>query len=116
MRGRQMHLRRGIFFMRLQEAGRAQAPPIPGLQPGEPKFWARRGQVIAKIFRQGQKFSRHDGADRVLAAIFWPGIAAAIAIKSGHRGRGTGFKFTAQDIYRWRAHFFPLEPEFRGWS
>ena len=72
MGGGKAHGRGRAFLMRLQEPRRDQTPAIAGLQAGKSELGPGRGQIIAKVFRQRQKFRRHDGADRVTPGILTP--------------------------------------------
>jgi len=96
----QINLRGGPFLMRLQKAARAQAPTVARFQPDKAIFRAGGGQVIAKIFRQGQKFCRHHSADCVPPLVHRAGIAAAIAEKPCQRRCGTAFQHATKHVER----------------
>ncbi len=85
MGGRQIDLGGTALVMRLQEAGRAKTPVIPRLQPGKAKLGPWRRQVVANIFRIGQKFGCHDGADRVTALILGACVTVTVAKEPGQR-------------------------------
>ena len=71
-------------FKRLRPASHADAPAVVGRQTGEIVFRARREEVVAL---QRQIFEKRLGdlaADRMQPAIFRPGAAITVAVKSGH--------------------------------
>ena len=58
----------------------------------------RSGQIVAGRLREGEKIGIDLGADRMHPEILGPGIAAAVAIKAGHRlGAALGERF-AEDV------------------
>ena len=86
------------FFVCLKESCGAEAPTIPRFQSRKAVFRARRGQIIAQIFRQGQKLGRHKGAYGVQALIHWTRVATTIAEKSRERRCAAGFQRAAKNI------------------
>ena len=91
-RGRAPHL--SCFF----PARRTKAPLIAGFQPWEPKFGARRDQVIPAIETVIQKFCRDGHADRMHALIHRARIAAAISKESSQRIMATWGECFTQHI------------------
>ena len=98
MGGFQDQLGCGSCIQGFLPAGRAQTPAVPRLQPGESVFRNRRGEVIADLLRKGEELGGHHGADRVQAGVMGAGLATAIAEESGHRIKGAGQQFPAQNI------------------
>ncbi len=99
MCGLQMHFGCAALIMGLQKTTRTQAPAVAGLETGKVKLWPRRAQVIADIFRIGQKFGCHHGADRMAALILGTGIARAIPKEPGQRFPRAWGKNTPQNVY-----------------
>ncbi len=83
MCGSKVNLGRATFVVCLQEPRCTQTPGVSGLKTGKVKFRPRGTQIISDIFGIGQKFSRHDGANRVAATVFGAGVARTVAEKPG---------------------------------
>ena len=107
--GRIQHdLGRGEFLRSLQKTRGTQTPAIAGLQPREAMLGTRCRQIVAKIFRQRQKFRCHHNANGVIAAVFGPGVAATIPIEPSQRIDGAGLQRLTQNIERWFFHTLTL--------
>src|SRR5205807_6670210 len=76
------------------------APAIAGLEAREADLRHRRREIVAGIFREGEKIGIDVGADRVHAKIIRPGVAAAGAIETGERVRAALGERLAQHIAR----------------
>src|SRR5689334_10472529 len=98
MGGAQHHARRLAGCERLLPARRAQAPAVAGFEPRKAELRHRRGQIVAAGFGEFQEGSGHDDTHRVAAEILAPGIAAAVAIKSGHRAERAELERFAEHI------------------
>ena len=85
MRGFEGDLGPASLIGRLQEPARAEAPCVAGVQTIKSELGPRGAEVIANIFRIGEKFGGHYSADRVAALIFGAGVAHSIAVKAGDR-------------------------------
>lgn len=83
----QIHERGAALVMCLQETTGTQAPAVALLEPREPKFWARRTEVIADVFGKGQKLGGHHGTHRMASHVFGASIAGTIAEISGQWGQ-----------------------------
>src|SRR5690606_21637069 len=94
----QPHVRRTAFLVRLQEPSGTEAPVLAGPDPGKPECGPRGGEGVADVFRIGEEFGGHHGADRVAAAVLGAGVAVPVAEKPRKRRRGTGFERAAEDI------------------
>lgn len=100
MGGLQHHARRTPRKMRLLPAWRAQAPPVPWLQPWKTGRGNRRREVIPAGLRELQKRLSHDRTDRVTATILMAGVTASIPEKTGHGPEGADLQWLTQDIER----------------
>lgn len=98
MGGVQIDTRRATLIVGLQKTARTQTPPIAVLQANKPELWARRAEVIAKVFGKREEFFGHDRADRVAAVVLGAGITCPVAEKSGDGVHRTGLQCTAQDV------------------
>jgi hypothetical protein len=76
----------------------AEAPAVAGLETGEVILEARRGEVVASLFGEGEKFGRHHGADSVNAAVIGTEPAVAIAHEPSHGIHSAGFQRFAEDV------------------
>src|SRR5882762_8437177 len=85
-------------FERLFPALRAETPAVARLEAGEAEFGHRGREIVAGSSRERQKRCIDLCAHSVQPQIFGPGVAAAVAIKSGHRlGAAFGERF-AEDV------------------
>src|SRR6516225_975625 len=103
MRRRQSDLWRFTGLERLFPALGAQAPAIARLETGKAEGRHRRRQIVAGLFRKSQKRGIDLGAHRVHPEILGSGVAAAVAIKSGHRLRAAFGERLAENI-AWIGH------------
>ena len=82
----------------LGPAGRAEAPLVAGLQPGEAVLRHRRQQVVPLAEREVEELLGHAGAHRVRAHVLGTGVAAPVAEESGE-GRGAALaQLTAEHV------------------
>src|ERR1700738_3141366 len=83
---------------RLFPALRAEAPAVARLEAGEAEFGHRGREIVAGRARERQEVGIDFCAHSVQPQIFGPGVAAAVAIKSGHwLGAAFGGRF-AEDV------------------
>ena len=103
MRGTQHHTRRVACLECFLPARGAEAPTVTWVQSwkAERGNWCRK--IVAARFGKFEKGRSHDGADRVTANVFSPGVAAAIPIKSCHG-------FDRADIKRLAEHVSGATP------
>ena len=83
-------------------------PPIAWFQPGKAELLARRGEIVAAAFREGEEVRRYDDADGVRTAIFVARIAATAAKKACHRLLGAVGEGTAEHVARGSFHVAKL--------
>lgn len=75
---------RATFVVSLKETGGAETPAVTWLQAGKAGTRGRRcGKIIPDVFRVGEEFGCHDGADCVAAAVFHAGVAMAVVEETG---------------------------------
>src|SRR5271155_400470 len=92
----------------------AQAPAIARLQTRKAEFRYRRRQIVAGRLRERQKGGIDAGANRVQPEILGSGIAAAVAVKSGHRlGAALGERL-AEHVACFRHRCFPIQFSYAG--
>lgn len=91
-------IRAASLISGLQEATGAQAPRVAWLQTGEAEFRAWRTEVVADVFRIGQKFGGHHGADGMAALICIAGVAQPVAKETSQRVGAAGDQRAAKNI------------------
>ena len=79
-------------------AGDAEAPFVPGDEPGKTEFRDGRRKVVTAGFREGKKLVGHLDADGVEAGVAGTGTAITIAVKAGQRTKTTALQRTAEDV------------------
>src|SRR5438874_6820071 len=85
---------------RFLSARHANAPLVTGLQARKFPLWMRRDEIISLQHGKIQKLARHSCANRVKPNVARPGLAKAIAKKSGKRISTTILQLRSQHIGR----------------
>src|SRR6516225_3732453 len=98
VRRRQPDLWRLAGLERLLPALGAQTPAIARLEAGKTECRNRCRQVVAGGFRERQKRRVDPGAHGMHPEILGSGVAAAVAVKSGHRLGAAFGERLAEDI------------------
>src|SRR5580693_7062516 len=83
--GGQHHGRGDTFVVRPQPVGRGHAPAVPRHQPGESELRSRTAEVVADPALVVKELGGYHRADRVTAAVFLAGVAAAVPVEAGDR-------------------------------
>jgi hypothetical protein len=86
------------LFVRAQPGVGRHAPAVPGLEAGKVVLGRRRAQVIPDAPLILEKFSGHDGADRVTPQVTGAGTAAAVAVEAGERVGAARLERAAEHI------------------
>jgi len=76
----------------------ADAPPIPGLQPGEAEFGTRRNEVVADRFLVLQKLIVHEHANSVTASVLRAAVTFPVSIETGEGVSAASLKHPSQNI------------------
>src|SRR5213082_2743472 len=98
MRAHKLHLGRLAGVKGLLPARRAQAPAIAGLEAREADLRHRGREIVAGRLRENEELGIDMRADRVHAKIVGAGVAAAGAVKPGHRVRAAFCEWLAQHV------------------
>lgn len=99
VRRSQKDRRRITRFQRFLPAGRAEAPPVPGLEPGEPVERHRRAQVVPGVAGKREELRADLNANRMTSHVFLSDGAPAGAIKSCQRVEGTSLQRPSQHVH-----------------
>ena len=83
----------------LQPTLGTQAPVVTGFESRKSELGMRRRQVVTTKAGEFQKFLRDLDTNGVRTCIIFPGIAAAIAIKTGHRCLTATLELFTKDIF-----------------
>lgn len=89
---------RSTRLLHLEPAAGADTPAVSGLEAGKAILRQRRGEVVAEGFGGIEKGLVDDAADGVDSEILWARVAAAGAVKAGHRLAATGGERLAKDV------------------
>ena len=81
-----------------QPVGRGHAPAIAWFEPRKAKLWRWSHQVVSNRCLMLKKFSGGDSADGVATKVGWVGIAATVAIPTGHWFGSAHFEWFTEDV------------------
>src|SRR5450755_164322 len=98
MGGGQHDVRRGAIMVGPQPVSRRHAPAVARHEPGKLKLRSRGAEVVADAALMLQEPGGHDRADRVVADVLRPGVAASVAIEAGDRVGAARFQLTTQHV------------------
>ena len=87
----------GLLY--LEPARGTDAPAVAGFEAGEAELGHGRGEVVAERLGGVEEGCVDDATDGVDAEVVGTGLAAAVAIKAGHRGAAAGGQGLAKNIF-----------------
>ena len=86
-------------LVRLEPAGRADAPAVARREPVEPPLRPRCREVVPGPLAEGEELLRHHRADGVRADVLRPGRAAAVAEEARQRRVRARQELAADDVH-----------------
>src|SRR5664279_4725350 len=93
------HDRRGCpVLVSLEPPDRDHTPTVTGLQPGEPPFGARGGQVVPDQLLVHEEPRGDHRADRVAADVLGAGAATTVAVEAGDRVNAAWLQLMSEHI------------------